>query len=202
MEFYSIYQRELDIFQNRFNSQRDGILPDFSKYSDMTDRVSIPNGMEFYISSGRKNSFDPSFNSQRDGILRGSKPDDTGVSEFQFPTGWNSTPGEVIEKYNFQVSIPNGMEFYLSQLFSIRIQRASFNSQRDGILPKQISEYKNGRLSFNSQRDGILLVVASSFKLIISSFNSQRDGILPSEKLSTKSFKDLFQFPTGWNSTQ
>ena len=37
-----------------------------------------------------------------------------GANLFQFPTGWNSTKGEVFQYIRtFEVSIPNGMEFYI-----------------------------------------------------------------------------------------
>ena len=53
-----------------------------------------------------------------------------------------------------------------------------FNSQRDGILPKR--EIKpNDKIGFNSQRDGILLKIINEIITI-----------------------ELFQFPTGWNSTK
>ena len=53
------------------------------------------------------------FNSQRDGILQYGK--DHGRNKkarFQFPTGWNSTNFAHLKKAIFEVSIPNGMEFY------------------------------------------------------------------------------------------
>ena len=69
------------------------------------------------------------------------------------------------------------MEFYLSQLFLIRIQR-SFNSQRDGILQILIVHLDNLLVCFNSQRDGILHDFNSTSSKVEYSFNSQRDGIL------------------------
>ena len=101
----------------RFNSQRDGILPDLAE--------------KYGIEKAR-------FNSQRDGILLLSS-DNIGMTQrFQFPTGWNSTQN-VLEramlelKFQFPtgwnstfiktysmphkiVSIPNGMEFYIGTL--------------------------------------------------------------------------------------
>ena len=53
-----------------FNSQRDGILPRCMVYRRATDKVSIPNGMEFYrILKTSYGDADYCFNSQRDGIL-------------------------------------------------------------------------------------------------------------------------------------
>ena len=121
--------------------------------------------------------------------------------EFQFPTGWNSTFKKLalgFEPYEFQ--FPTGWNSTLSlQSFSGTPRR--FNSQRDGILliflliiisifffvsiPNGMEFYIYRRLSdemskmrFNSQRDGIL--------------HLQRRILCPTE---------LFQFPTGWNST-
>ena len=102
---------------HRFNSQRDGILPNAWYW------------FKFWLIS---------FNSQRDGILR-FRPKlalfyktkfqfPTGWNstelyaaaietflEFQFPTGWNSTKvRKGIPRFQ-RVSIPNGMEFYCSR---------------------------------------------------------------------------------------
>ena len=100
--------------------------------------VSIPNGMEFYTKFQVLLQKAVRFNSQRDGILHSDIIDFVQRSEFQFPTGWNSTntndykdigshcfnsqrdgilpfnPGSNSERRN--VSIPNGMEFYATRL--------------------------------------------------------------------------------------
>ena len=60
-------------------------------YTDTLKLVSIPNGMEFYVSLSKTSGAAQSFNSQRDGILL-----------FQ----------EVFIRWGYVVSIPNGMEFY------------------------------------------------------------------------------------------
>jgi len=126
-----------------FNSQHDGIL--FTPLAPMLRlrKVSIPNGMEFYIvafgptlniilfqfptgwnstRSGAARKHEPtSFNSQRDGILPGRKNSfEPIMRKFQFPTGWNST-----------------RNYPLTAGFN----RCSFNSQRDGILPWEICKY-------------------------------------------------------------
>ena len=135
MEFYSTL---LDCVSTEvgFNSQRDGILraksafkfPSLSPFQFPTGwnsteitqnllflkKVSIPNGMEFYVpifsALLRLVSFQfPTgwnstkflhnvllihlgFNSQRDGILQKSLDfAEQNLSLFQFPTGWNST---------------------------------------------------------------------------------------------------------------
>ena len=76
-----------------FNSQRDGILRGYaSLYEGRGDRVSIPNGMEFYLKLAElqvtagvvsiPNGME--FYAQR---AKMELPPD----KFQFPTGWNST---------------------------------------------------------------------------------------------------------------
>ena len=76
--------------------------------------------MEFYAEGGKGSGMDMSFNSQRDGILR-FWVNDLGIfiSEFQFPTGWNSTKIRLTENITKGVSIPNGMEFYFG--FGLRL---------------------------------------------------------------------------------
>ena len=76
--------------------------------------VSIPNGMEFYSSLGYFLQFQRCFNSQRDGILLA--PENERYVEAE---GFNSQRDGILlfyEKFfrflKFQVSIPNGMEFY------------------------------------------------------------------------------------------
>ena len=76
---------------------------------------------------------------------------------FQFPTGWNST----------------------EKLFAFCFIDSSFNSQRDGILPKM--RYRNARAFIRFQ--------------FPTGWNST-----PPEHTEGRS-KDAFQFPTGWNST-
>ncbi|WP_295153391.1 hypothetical protein [uncultured Campylobacter sp.] len=134
MEFYSTL---LDCVSTEvgFNSQRDGILraksafkfPSLSPFQFPTGwnsteitqnllflkKVSIPNGMEFYVpifsallrlvsfqfpmgwNSTRlepeRNEELKRFNSQRDGILHNSCVAYYRIRQFQFPTGWNST---------------------------------------------------------------------------------------------------------------
>ena len=114
MEFYR-YFYSLFLHLACFNSQRDGILRRSRVYNDT------------YVWC---------FNSQRDGILHKLyKADSCGRLEFQFPTGWNSTFVNHLENTSiFNVSIPNGMEFYLLRE-KFRDGKWCFNSQRDGILP-------------------------------------------------------------------
>ena len=119
-------------------------------------KVSIPNGMEFYSSLSSSSFFCARFNSQRDGILHAYGNNANFIIEVSIPNGmefYATSSCKVL--FSFGVSIPNGMEFYLlclgSQRFALRFQfptgwnstlavissaeaRASFNSQRDGIL--------------------------------------------------------------------
>ena len=112
MEFYAWV--DLSPPQSKsFNSQRDGILRS-SRHSTFRNtkfqfptgwnstlewicrrrkaKVSIPNGMEFYAPVVIALFAIPSFNSQRDGILLRYLACACYFAEFQFPTGWNSTP--------------------------------------------------------------------------------------------------------------
>ena len=131
---YSLKRGELLV---RFNSQRDGILPDeddaywinFIKFlfpsgwnSTLLARVflfpnyvSIPNGMEFYCEYLSKTTLS---------IL------------FQFPTGWNSTDSwRKFLRQQILFQFPTGWNSTISQSIAIW-PIVSFNSQRDGILPE------------------------------------------------------------------
>ena len=79
--------------------------------------------------------------------------------------------------YRVFVSIPNGMEFYRNNLPKIRLHD-SFNSQRDGILPRYDLLYE--RWALVSIPNGMEFYSISYFYLLfnIQCFNSQRDGIL------------------------
>ena len=140
------------------------------------------------------------FNSQRDGILPEACRIAAGSAEFQFPTGWNSTPRHL----------------------SGFLAEHCFNSQRDGILLSKRIAYLRDHTSFNSQRDGILhcIFTFTDYLFVFQfptgwnstrdckrnhparrlGFNSQRDGILRLHALHSGHLH-RFQFPTGWNST-
>ena len=77
--------------RSRFNSQRDGILRYLWKEWSSSTFVSIPNGMEFYLSGSAEALYEICFNSQRDGILPKCRKYRHQPPRFQFPTGWNST---------------------------------------------------------------------------------------------------------------
>ena len=98
---------------------------------------------------------------------------------FQFPTGWNSTlrlapPQQFLF---LRVSIPNGMEFYQTAR-STGFKPRCFNSQRDGILQCWAQSYT--RTAYVSIPNGMEFYYSDDLK----GFHKQ-----------------LFQFPTGWNST-
>ena len=59
----------IHLYQCSFNSQRDGILLRYPRGYGQAEKVSIPNGMEFYLKPITFIIAAGSFNSQRDGIL-------------------------------------------------------------------------------------------------------------------------------------
>ena len=121
-------------------------------------KVSIPNGMKFYPSYQFNKNLLHCFNSQRDEILHDYCENIRGEdAEFQFPTGWNST-------------------------VYIKVKEIDSNG-------------------FNSQRDEILRAAEKIRLANQAGFNSQRDGILHEDKIKSVSKIYMFQFPTGWNST-
>ena len=91
MEFYILRFLQYLSSSSSFNSQRDGILHFATFLFHQIRRVSIPNGMEFYSCTPARSC---------------------ATSQFQFPTGWNST-------------MTADLAFAIG---------GSFNSQRDGIL--------------------------------------------------------------------
>ena len=65
------------------------------------------------------------------------------MTMFQFSTGWNSTCRYIRQGANgYTVSIPNGMEFYETWVWS-GVKYARFNSQRDGILHTRKDERRS-----------------------------------------------------------
>ena len=142
-------------------------------------RVSIPNGMEFYWYICELQNHHPGFNSQRDGILRdslrwwrrnscfNSQRDgilpDVPMFASDNPIRFNSQRDGILrvmrclKVQRITVSIPNGMEFYYA-IFRINVR------QRRVSIPNGMEFYWN-RLH-------------------------QKDH-----------WQTLFQFPTGWNST-
>ena len=93
------------------------------------------------------------------------------------------------------------MEFYGSFSAKIHKAKASFNSQRDGIL--QTTQEQKGNIykefQFPTGWNSTCLILPPSRNL--AGFNSQRDGILLSYRMNQNDMIK-FQFPTGWNSTQ
>ncbi len=107
----------------RFNSQRDGILR-FPACLGLRKNFmfQFPTGWNSTISSGTITAKDMGFNSQRDGILHAANP------KFRASYScFNSQRDGILRfppyraAYQFIVSIPNGMEFYIVSSPSIII---------------------------------------------------------------------------------
>ena len=162
-----------------------------------------------------------SFNSQRDGILREvAKPADD-------RKGFNSQRDGILRfwwcfrGYACEVSIPNGMEFYLNLALFLPFV-VGFNSQRDGILRKPKSKRYRELQRFNSQRDGILqtpkwiqrrqmgvsIPNGMEFYAFINCLWTDSGVSIPngmefySIPITALCRIHSFQFPTGWNSTK
>jgi len=98
---------------------------------------------------------------------------------FQFPTGWNSTISCVcrhLSKPGFQ--FPTGWNSTLVALGPLNVLRVS--------IPNGMEFYSNAITKEQAKTE---------------SFNSQRDGILHFIFLFAIQYI-MFQFPTGWNSTE
>ena len=114
MEFYATSAMRPKNLTSSFNSQRDGILLKRTNAERKIKRVSIPNGMEFYMDKFITDNvekirfqFPTGWNSTI-GMNNGEM-----MVLFQFPMGWNSTGRDLDgERAWYIVSIPNGMEFY------------------------------------------------------------------------------------------
>ena len=119
------------------------------------------------------------FNSQRDGILRGSL----------------AQPASIKTRFNSQRDgILRGS---LAQPASIKTR---FNSQRDGILHKTGLAKASEKSSFNSQRDGILLaLLKEQYAIGEVSIPNGMEFYAKAQQAAIE--RQVFQFPTGWNST-
>ena len=158
MEFYRLSEQLSLENEDRFNSQRDGILLIVRYYSILAYFLfQFPTGWNSTIATATTPWQPSCFNSQRDGILQ-----------------WDDWAWLLAEI----VSIPNGMEFYRSRSLMRACPLLCFNSQRDGILRDGYSAAGVTNSSFNSQRDGILLAFVFGSYATHYRFNSQRDGIL------------------------
>ena len=142
-------------------------------------KVSIPNGMEFYVID----TFDPdekvSFNSQRDGILRrAQKGGDGSKAAFQFPTGWNSTKTFAHHLVTVLFQFPTGWN-------------STKTLQRGSALSFGF-QFPTG---WNSTLIGDLRRATEKLFQFPTGWNSTSMSgaiLLP---------QAMFQFPTGWNST-
>ena len=163
--------------------------------------VSIPNGMEFYFAKRSKPAKIDCFNSQRDGILLYEIYKNFIEVPFQFPTGWNSTVFlDLFSKFVDLFQFPTGWNSTHLALLK-QLSPRSFNSQRDGILPKR--QHQQARCEEVSIPNGMEFYPISQIRRSHGSycFNSQRDGILPRYE-HEDGIDFMFQFPTGWNSTK
>ena len=182
-------------FPTGWNSTQQALIKTSRK-----ERVSIPNGMEFYNPLVHIKKMQHSFNSQRDGILR-----------------VQINLSEIIKI----VSIPNGMEFYLSAVIEF-IHLRMFQFPTGWNSTGYSAGGKGSENRFNSQRDGILRASKSiwvkSSRLF--QFPTGWNSTLTNKKIFiiyTVSIPNgmefyffrqrgerviwMFQFPTGWNST-
>ena len=155
--------------------------------------------MEFYLKlSPVSFSLSSSFNSQRDGILHLRLP-----QHLLNSSRFNSQRDGILQHQNqgswvhFEVSIPNGMEFYEASLLfgslicvsipngmEFYVSGAGAGSSAGVSIPNGMEFYQSKIINvsplkgFNSQRDGILRCRPLSWSSPAHSFNSQRDGIL------------------------
>ena len=141
--------------------------------------VSIPNGMEFYAMKDIVTPVEEGFNSQRDGILRNMRLQTLNSSSF------NSQRDGILPNF---------------APFNARCRKFQFPTGWNSTVSAEHLKYTQ-EIRFNSQRDGILPSTFKSCFRVSARFNSQRDGILHSD-LHIETEFSLFQFPTGWNSTQ
>ena len=140
------------------------------------------------------------FNSQRDGILPMAFSFSANGKLFQFPTGWNSTSSSGLKENKAYVSIPNGMEFYCKACYFLG-ETLLFQFPTGWNSTQYLAQTFRLRTSFNSQRDGILLFIKCGI-------NTANNVSIPNgmefyerEAILYLLSSNLFQFPTGWNST-
>ena len=163
--------------------------------------VSIPNGMEFYDEAHIPSSLViSSFNSQRDGILLDFSPRVVVIALFQFPTGWNSTLIRLRTTTGLGVfQFPTGWNSTLNTAIIETLNRfVSIPNGMEFYPLKPIKRLVKGR--FNSQRDRILLCDGTcNFVRNLFQFPTGWNSTSQAHKIGSPC--DPFQFPTGWNST-
>ena len=163
--------------------------------------VSIPNGMEFYYDKNHEYlkeiefQFPTGWNS-----TYCSSISIVALFLFQFPTGWNSTKPKSKEPNAAEVSIPNGMEFYIL-ILNMTKSGSSFNSQRDGILLLGIF--------LTISKIKVSIPNGMEFYAWASARVSYYHAVSIPNGMEFYEWDDwawllatMFQFPTGWNSTQ
>ena len=181
MEFYTL-RRYLWPHSQRFNSQRDGILPLILIIFPFKIHifVSIPNGMEFYLWR-----FKASLQSLRVSIPNGM--------EFY-------SADECARVRIVKVSIPNGMEFYAIDTKLLRhAVLFQFPTGWNSTGPKNLAAAITA--GFNSQRDGILhrdcnAALQNEYRF---QFPTGWNSTIQYERIENVGL--AFQFPAGWNST-
>ena len=164
-----------------FNSQRDGILPNFAPFNARCRKFQFPTGWNSTVSAEHlKYTQEIRFNSQRDGILPS-----TFKSCFRVSARFNSQRDGILPRSRS----------------STKLALACFNSQRDGILPQSSAHLWLARSV--SIPNGMEFYIPNPINLskLQVGFNSQRDGILRFRTISLPCPLVTFQFPTGWNST-
>ena len=126
------------------------------------------------------------FNSQRDGILLQNIISSPRSYQVSIPNGmefYQCRRGYELDKN--LVSIPNGMEFY-PENNQPRIAGISFQFPT-GWNSTFLAWFRIEKANcFNSQRDGILPFINLTILPLSRRFNSQRDGILPKTYLSIR----------------
>ena len=163
------------LLEERFNSQRDGILPKLG--------ITEFEYVKFQFPTGWNSTF------KNDNFF-------TIASLFQFPTGWNSTLSCLRRRRSYWRFNSQRDGILLEFVEKCSNGYKGFNSQRDGILQTTPPASSSNSLCFNSQRDGILHKCGAYYKDDDICFNSQRDGILRRRKRGVFSAK-LVSIPNG-----
>ena len=202
MEFYLKPCIALRLLEWGFNSQRDGILQK-QCYNGAYENIGFNSQRDGILPAAKVISWlsEKSFNSQRDGILQQEQHIKYIQEKFQFPTGWNST-GQRKSETSIRRGFNSQRDGILRwAIFGSTASLSRFNSQRDGILPRrgacerrsEIVSIPNGMEFYERSRGRSLLWSKPvSIPNGMEFYRGARFSLLPCQ---------LFQFPTGWNST-
>ena len=203
MEFYLISFSRIKVFWNCFNSQRDGILLLFLRDSKLfPEKVSIPNGMEFYNPTHYNNLAIALVSIPNGMEFYANVKFRWGTQkEFQFPTGWNSTQTVTHGATPFRMfQFPTGWNSTAKKHTECH-SSPCFNSQRDGILPDKMSYIvkPNLRVSIPNGMEFYLSLAYKPKKAWKVSIPNGMEFYSAERRLRYLTL--AFQFPTGWNST-